>query len=424
MVVHHKHSKYFLVCTSCGRKYSENTHIYYCKYCSGKLDVKINLDIIDTDINHLKSRHPADYSTVEKYFDFLPLLKKSDIITLGEGYTKLVKSKRVAELLNVKNLYLKDETTNPTGSFKDRPVVVGANKAIEFGAKVLCSATSGNAGISLAAWCAKANINCIIFVSTDISSEKLIQLAVYNPIIIKVRKPESYNGDITYFMLEQLCASEKRIHPVPTFGTLNPYQIEGVKTIAYEICEALSPLSPTHVILPVGGGGLLLGNIKGFSEYKQLGFISSIPKIHAIQPAGCAPFVKAYKKNTSIKMWPKVNTVAMGLADPYTWDGNFCLKLLRENNGSAETVSDAEIIDAQRILAKYEGIFAEPSGATALAGLMKLLKSGEIDRKDIIVCEITGSGFKDLKTARSIVSSVPTVQPTVNAVKRYLKNRL
>lgn len=408
--------KYELVCTECSKEYSESSKIYFCK-CGGKLEVRINIDKIDLTIKDLKKREMRNETVISKYFEFLPLLDKTKILSLGEGYTKLIKSKRLAEKLGLKNLCLKDETTNPTGSFKDRPIVVGVCKALEFDAKLLASASSGNAASSMSACAAKAGISCVALVPENTPSSKLAQLQIYGARVIRVSKPKDFIGDPTVKLLREGC-EKFHWHPVPSFGHLNPYQLEGTKTLAYELAEQILP---DHVVIPVGGAGLFVGNYRGFKEYKKLGFINSIPKLHAVQAEGCSPFVRAFQTG-KLEVWEKPNTIASGLADPYPWDGNEGLKALSETNGTAIAVSDAQIMNAEKMLAKYEGIFAEPSGAASLAGLLKLVEEGIIAKNDLVVCEITGSGFKDLGVVERELKGVPIIKPKLEAVEKILSS--
>ncbi|MEM4308251.1 MAG: threonine synthase [Thermoplasmata archaeon] len=377
--------KYKLVCEKCGKEYGMEK-IYTCP-CSGRLEVFMNIDEIEVSREEVEHRKG---NVVAKYFEFLPLLAKNPK-TLGEGYTPLIKSERLCEKLGLKNLYLKNETVNPTGSFKDRPIVVGANKALEFGAEVLASASSGNAATSLAAWCARFGLKCVTFVPVDAPKSKIAQLQMLGARVYRVREREK-GKDPTAEMLS-ICVEKFGWHAVPSFGSFNPYQIEGAKTIAYEVAEQIEA---DAVVVPVGGAGLLLGTLKGFREYNELGWIGKEPVVHAVQSEGCAPLVRAWKERKEIRAWENPKTVAGGIADPYTWDGNAALKLMYRNGGSAIAVPDALILEAQELLAKYAGIFAEPTGSASLAGIIALRNAGVISKNDNVVCLVTGTGFKDL----------------------------
>jgi threonine synthase len=320
----------------------------------------------------------------------------------------------------MKHLWLKDETRNPTASFKDRPMSVGISKAVEFGAKVVVTASSGNAAIALAAYSAKAGVKCYAFVPAEVSAAKLAQLSIYGANVIKAA-PKGV-GDPTYKLMRMAC---KRYgwHPIPSCGLFNPYQPEGSKTMSYEICEQLGWQVPEWVVVPTGAGTLLSGNAKGYFEFERLDFTHGAPHLAAIQAEGCAPLVKGFKENThpsKIPTWENPRTVAGGLVDPYPWDADTAIPALKRSRGVAETVSDNEILNAERLLAKTEGVFAEPSGAAGLAGLTKLLETGVIDRSDHVVVEITGSGLKDQKTAMQLIEEPPTIEPELKQLEKFI----
>lgn len=199
--------------------------------------------------------------------------------------------------------------------------------------------------------------------------------------------------------------------------------MRGNKTISYEIAEQLGWTSPDWIMIPVGGGGLLAGSWKGFKEFKELGFISSLPKIAAVQPDGNAPLVRAFKQGKGpfeIEPWGEPHTIATGLEDPYPWDGDAALTAIRESRGTAVSVSDEEILKSQRLLAKREGIFAEPSGVASLAGMIKLVEEGFIDRGDKVAVLVTGGGLKDMDVILEKVEIPPVMEPDVNSVMSYL----
>jgi len=415
-----KIEKYSLKCVSCGKEYDQKVKLYKCK-CGGKLDVRMNIDKIEINLAELEKRNKMRNLHL-KYFEFLPLLDSSDIITIGEGFTPLVKARRLGEFLGVPNLYLKNETVSATGSFKDRPIGVGANKAKEFGVNTVASASSGNAANSLAAYSAKLGLNCVTFVPATAPSSKISQLLMYGAKVVPISRPENYLGDPTVVMLKEAC-EKFGWYPVPSFGTLNPYQIEGAKTIGYEIAESFAPNVPEYIIIPVGGAGLLLGNYKSFKEFHKLGLVQRMPRLVAIQADGCAPFVKAWKEKRPIETWQNPSTIAGGLADPYTWDGDMALEALRDTEGCAESIDDKSIFEAAKLLARYEGIFAEPTGSAALAGFIKMLKEETIpkrDWKEVIVVEVTGAGFKDLGIVAKEFGMPSSVPPSLNEVKGFL----
>ncbi len=408
-----------LKCIKCGRKHKPARALYNCKKCGGKLEILYDYDAVADKID--KKTLAKRAAGVWKYLELLPITNAKKIVTLGEGGTPLLEVRNLARKLRMKHLWLKDETRNPTASFKDRPMSVGISKAIEFGAKAVVTASSGNAAIALGAYSAKAGIDCYAFVPAEISAAKLAQLSIYGAHVIKAA-PKGV-GDPAYELMRMAC-ERYGWHPIPSCGLFNPYQPEGSKTISYEVCEQLGWRVPDWVMMPTGAGTLLSGNAKGYFEFKRLGFIKEIPRLAAIQAEGCAPLVKGFKENTQpyeIPTWENPQTVAGGLADPYPWDADTAIPAIKKSKGAAETVSDEEILSAEKLLAKIEGVFAEPSGAAGLAGLIKLLKAGVIDRQDVVVVEITGGGLKDQKTAMQLVREPPTIEPELKQLERLIR---
>jgi len=333
---------------------------------------------------------------VWRYFELLPLEKPGNIVTLGEGGTPLLKCERLGRQLGLQELFVKDETRNPTASFKDRAMTIGVSKAVEFNAETVVTASTGNAAASLSALSARAGLKCYAFVHENAPLGKLAQLACTGARVIRVRNVEAAEDPVV--MMLKLAVDRYGWYPCPSFGPFNPYQFEGAKTIAYEIVEQLDWSSPDWVVIPIGGGGLLGANWKGFVEAETLGVVNGKPKIAGIQPDGCAPVVRAFKEGVdplSIEPWANPKTVAGGLKDPIPWDGDAALKSMRDSGGVAEAVTDEEILEAQELLARTEGMFAEPSGAASVAGITKLARAGIIETDEKVVLEVTGSGLKD-----------------------------
>jgi threonine synthase len=407
-----------LECLRCGQKHRPVRALYVCKKCGGKLEVKYDYEAIGERIDKKAlAKRPMG---VWKYRELLPIRDQRNIVTLNEGGTPLLRARNLARELGLKNLWLKDETRNPTSSFKDRPMSVGVSKALEFGAKTVVAASSGNAAIALAAYSARAGIECYAFVPEQAPDAKVVQLLVYGAHVIKARSKGM--GDPAYKLM-QIAWEHYGWHPIPSCGTFNPYQPEGSKTMSYEILEQLNWQVPNWVIIPTGAGTLLSGNAKGYFEFEQLGFIDRVPRLVAVQAEGCAPLAKAFKEGTppyEIPTWPKPKTIAGGLVDPYPWDADTAIPAIRRSGGSAEVVTDSEILEAERLLARFEGIFAEPSGAAGLAGLRKMLDGGMIDPSDLVVIEVTGGGLKDIKAATKIVPRAPVIEPKLGQLRKLL----
>lgn len=387
----------------------------------GRLDIFYDYTALAETLN--KEALSQREAGVWKYFEFLPVKEKKNIVSLGSGNTRLLKTHSLAKKIGLKNLYLKDETLNPTGSFKDRSMTVGVSKAVEFGFETTATASSGNAAAALAAHSAKSGLNCYAFVLESAPEVKLAQIRLYGAHVLRVKTVEK-SKDPTVQML-QLVVEKFGWYPCPSFGPFNPYQVEGPKTMAYEIVEQLDWNVPERILVPTGSGCLLTGIWKGLRDFCNLNFIESMPKLTVIQAEGCAPLVRAFKQKKGpfeIEPWGQPNTVAGGLSDVFPWDGDGALIALKETNGTAEAVNDNEILDSQRLLASTEGIFAEPTGVAALAGLIRLVNSGKVKSDETVVVLITGNGLKDPDAATNQFGKTPTIKPELRDFIAFQKN--
>jgi threonine synthase len=379
----------------------------------GRLDIYYDYEALRKE--HIKRTFDQRPATVWKYFELLPVEKEKNIVTLEAGGTRLIRSSNLAKKIGLKNLYIKDETVNPTGSFKDRSMTVGVSKAVEFGAHATATASSGNAAAALAAHAAKAGLKCYAFVLESASEAKLAQIRLYGTRVMRVRAVK--NGkDPTVQMLKKI-VENYGWYPCPSFGPFNPYQVEGPKTMSYELIEQLDWCAPHWVMVPTGSGCLLTGIWKGFKDFQQLDLVESIPRLAAIQSEGCAPLVRAFERNDdslTIEPWGRPNTIAGGLSDVYPWDGDAALSALKETDGIADKVSDSEILESQKLLASTEGIFAEPTGVAALAGLIKLVQKKVIKKDEVVVLLVTGHGLKDPQVVAAQFGKTPTIDPFVH----------
>lgn len=408
-------------CARCGRHYEPNSGAIRCgNRDDGRLDIYYDYDALREEIS--QSELAKRERGVWRYRELLPINDPKNIVSLGEGGAPFIPARRLGHELGLERLWLLDDTRNPTSSFKDRPMTVGVSKAVELGYDTVVSASSGNAAAALSAYSAKAGLRCITFVPEMASAAKLAQLTMYGARVVRVRGLES-GQDPTVKMLKEVC-DRYGWYPCPSFGPLNPYQVEGPKTMSYEIIEGLGSTAPDWVFVPVGAGGALTGNWKGYLDFRVLGFINSLPRMVAVQSEGCAPVIRAYERGDDpmkIMAWERPDSVATGLMDPFPWDGDAALKAVRESHGKAVSVSNEEILDAQRLLAKTEGIFAEPSGVTSLSGLVKLVLANEIDRHDALVVEITGSGLKDPNIVMKGMPDIPVIDASLEQLGQVLK---
>ena len=354
-----------------------------CAKCNGTLSIVYDYVTVAESVSRdtLRTRRG---SVQEKYLELLPIRRES-IVTLGEGDTKLKRCKRIQRELNCENLYAKDETTNPTGSFKDRAAAVAVTKAVQFGYRTVVCSSSGNAGCAVSAYAAKAGLDAYVFCPNDVPRSKLRQIQMYGAQI---------------FLGEELPSLVERAgrkfgwYPFATIRSLNPYQWEGPKTIAYEICEQMNWQAPDWVLVPVGGGGNLSATWKGFLEFQRLGLIEKTPSICAVQPEGCRSVVEAHKRGSEVRCHQEAHTIVKSLLVPLPPDGSSALNALRASNGSAVSVPDNETLKMEKMLASKEGILVEPAGAISLAAVRTLRDTGLVDRDDTIVFYATGIGFK------------------------------
>jgi threonine synthase len=321
----------------------------------------------------------------------------------------------LAAKLNLTNLHVKNEGENPTGSFKDRGMTVGVTKAVELGVKTVVCASTGNTSASLAAYAAKAGLQCIVLIpSGKIAQGKLSQAMVHGAKVMQVRG----NFDQALEIVLDLSEKHKEIY---LLNSINPYRLEGQKTIAYEIRDQLNGGVPDRVILPVGNAGNISAIWKGFTELKELGLISKFPKMTGIQAEGAAPIARAIKNGKREVLpvdKPETIATAIRIGAPVSWKK--AMNAIRDSKGTAETVTDDEILEAQKALARSEGLFVEPASASSIAGLKKLVGNGEIDRNEVVVCIATGHGLKDPDTAIRISEKPIEVDAKTESIEGFL----
>jgi len=409
-----------LTCPKCGNNLNEADIFKKACSCGFRYRIEFNYEAIKEVLN--KKELESRVFSHEKYVEFYPLKHRSNLIDLGAGGTPLIKSKRLASELGLKNLYLKLEIGNPSGSFKDRPISIGASKALEQGSKTLTAASSGNAAASLATYGARAGIEVVVFVPKAAPQGKIAQLSFLGAKVVRVSVvEEGVDPTVTLF---RAAYQKYGWTPCPSFGPFNPFQFEGTKSLGFELCEQLDWKVPDWILCNTGSGGLLAGTFRGFEEFEKIGFINRKPRMVAVQPLECAPIVEAAKKKIKpldFKDWTKTpNTIAGGLADPHPWDADSALEAVYQSQGTGIGVSEPDIARTQKLLAKKEGIFAEPSGTAALAGLEMLINDGTIDKSDIIVVPITGTGFKDPEVVLQSTTIYDPIKPDLNELQELL----
>ncbi len=403
----------YQACIACGEKYGADEIVYSCKRCGDLLEVKYDYDLLEAKLE--KSNWQSLPLSVWRYTDFMPIRDPSKIVSLNEGGTGLHSCQRLVDLLGVKHLYVKNEGENPTGSFKDRGMTVGITKAVELNMKTVICASTGNTSASLAAYAAKAGLQCIVLIpSGKIAYGKLAQAMVYGAKVVQIR------GNFDHALKMVLELSEKH-REVYLLNSINPYRLEGQKSLAFEICDQLNREPPDRVVLPVGNAGNISAIWKGFIEFHKLGLIDKLPKMTGIQAEGAAPIAQAIKngKDEIVPMdKPETVATAIRIGAPISWKK--AMRAIRESDGTAETVTDEEILEAQKMLATSEGLFVEPASASSIAGLKKLLEAGKIDKDEVVACVTTGHGLKDPDIAIKISEKPSEVDAEIESIEKLL----
>lgn len=403
---------FYFKCINCGSKYSIHEMIYTCKKCNDLLEVKLDSQELAVKIEEGCWKHRS--ISVWKYKEFLPVFDESKAMTLKEGGTNLYRCDNLGKKLKLRNLYLKNEGENPTGSFKDRGMTVGVTKALELNTKTVTCASTGNTSASLAAYAAKAGLRCVVLIPLGkIALGKLAQAMMYGAEVMAVEG----NFDAAF----DLAVEASECFGLYLLNSVNAFRIEGQKTAAFEVCDQLGWRPPDRVILPVGNAGNISAYWKGFGELHSFGIIENLPQMTGIQASGASPIAEAIMTGNEFKPVKEPETVATAIriGNPVSWKK--ALRAIRESNGTAETVTDSEIISAQKLLARREGIFVEPASAACIAGLRKLVEKGEIDRDESVVCIATGHGLKDPEIAIKACKRVVKVKPNLGALRKALK---
>jgi threonine synthase len=373
-----------LTCHLCGATYPPEA-LWVCSDCLGPLEVTYDYAAVRKVMT--RSLIESRPRNLWRYLEFLPVEEPKT--GFNSGYTPLVKANRLAKELGIAELYIKDDSVNhPTFSYKDRVVSVAATRAVELGFQVFGCASTGNLAGSVAAHAARLGLPCYVFIPNDLEPAKVLGAAIYNPHVVAVEG--------NYDDVNRLCT---QIADRYGWGfaniNLRSYYAEGAKTMGFEIAEQLGWRYPDHIVSPVAGGTLLPRIYKGLRELKEVGLMDGqLPKIHAAQPAGSAPVIRALESGAEFPDPVKPHTIAKSLAIGNPADGFQVVKVVKETGGSGAMVTDDEILDAVQLLAQTEGIFTEPAGGTTLAVTRALIKRGVIGPKDSAVVCITGNGYK------------------------------
>jgi threonine synthase len=382
-----------LRCRECSREYPLKA-IHVCDFCFGPLEVAYDYEGLARNVS--RRAIEAGPATLWRYRDFLPC-DADAAIDIGAGFTPLVHAKNLGKALGLPNLYLKNDTMNPTWSFKDRVVAVASTRARELGYEKLACASTGNLANSVSAHAAAGGMEAVVFIPHDLEAGKVLGSSIYNPTLVKVRG--------NYDDVNRLCAELSGSY---NWGFVNvnvrPYYSEGSKTLGFEVAEQLGWRAPDHCVVPIASGSLFVKIGKGLSELAKVGLIDE-PKtrMSGAQAEGCSPVAVAWEEGSMNFRPQRPKTIAKSLAIGNPADGYYSLVQLKETGGACGKVTDPEIVDAMKLLAETEGIFAETAGGVTVATVKQLAASGQIDPRETTVAFITGAGFK---TAEAVVDAL------------------
>ncbi|HEV7534666.1 MAG TPA: threonine synthase [Acidimicrobiia bacterium] len=395
-----------LTCRECGRAY-EVAPLHVCEWCFGPLEAAYDYDAIAASVTREKiARGP---SSIWRYADLLPA-DRDGAVDLGAGFTPLVRAERLAGALGLGELWIKNDTLNPTNSFKDRVVAVGLSKALEFGFKTAACASTGNLANSVAAHATRAGMKSYVFIPSNLESGKVIATAIYGGNVVAV--------DGNYDDVNRLCAELAGTYPWAFVNVnLRPYYAEGSKTLAFETAEQLGWRFPDHVVVPMASGSQLTKIRKGFEELTKVGLMDAEPEVRVsgAQALGCSPIAAAFLSGSDTIRPVKPETIAKSLAIGNPADGYFALDVVRQSGGGMAAVTDEEIIEGMKLLARTEGIFTETAGGVTIATLKKLAEEGTVRPDECVVAYVTGHGLKTLEALSGQVGPTATIAPTIDA---------
>jgi threonine synthase len=383
-----------LRCRECSARFPLAAQ-YVCDECFGPLEVEYDYGIVREIVD--PERIARGPQTIWRYRDLLPV-ESEDVVDIGAGFTPLLRADNLARRLGLRELWIKNDSGNPSYSFKDRVVSVAATKAREFGFDTLSCASTGNLACAVAAHAARAGMRACVFIPAGLEAGKVLGAAIYNPTLIAV--------DGHYDDVNRLCSEIADNYDQWAFVNINvrPYYSEGSKTLAFEVAEQLGWRAPDHVVVPIGSGSLFTKVWKGFNELREVGLIDDPPpRMSAAQATGCAPVVQAWLAGSDTIQPVRPTGIAKSLALGNPADGYYVLKLIAKSGGAAAAASDPEIVSGIKLLAETEGIFTETAGGVTIAVLKKLVEQGAIAPDERTVALVTGNG---LRTQEAVVDAV------------------
>ena len=418
-----------LKCRECAREYPPEA-LNACEYCFGPLEVVYDYATISEVVSH--QRFSEGPLSIWRYRDLLPA-ESDDPVDIMAGFTPLIKSRGLGKRLGLRNLYIKNDSVNPSFSFKDRVVSVAATKAVEFGFETLACASTGNLACSVAAHAARAGVEAVVFIPSDLERGKIIGAAIYGPTLVSV--------DGTYDEVNRLCSEiADNYHWAFVNINMRPFYAEGSKTLAYEVAEQLDWRIPDHVVIPSASGAMFTKIWKGFNELACLGLLDGVDaasfgadqntahhpavvtKMHMTQAAGCAPIVTAWESGQAHIRPVRPDSLAKSLAIGNPADGIYAVRVINNSGGSAYAVPEEDIVEGIKLLAETEGIFTETAGGVVVSGLKNLADSGAIKPDELTVVYITGNGLKTQEAVDSVVDPL-SVSPTMTSFEDAMQRR-
>lgn len=412
-----------LKCLNCGKEYAPGSFSYKCSQCGGILEIQYDYNSVIKSGFKEKMLNCRHIPNIWYFKELLPLENEKNIITLEEGNTPIIRSKIFVRDKDKPRLDFKDESRNPTCSFKDRPLSVAISKVKEDGKNWVITSTHGNAGIALAAYSARAGLNSLVIVPNKSPEDSLAVIQAYGTKVFKIK------GDISdaYNFSLEISDEFNIVNLATTF--LSPYTTEGDKTIAFEIFCQYNGVLPDWILFPIGDGPLLVGCYKGFKELLDLDLINKIPRLVAVQSEKCAPIARAYINNIDeVEVWDKdEETIAMGINEPlkgYPEDGTITLKRIKDSGGLAIAVNENEIKGAMFDLIRKEGLFPEPTGSVGFAGAKKLYAQNYFKKEDKVLVLLTGGGMTDICTYKKLQTEPRLVDKDLDAFKNIWQNEI
>ncbi len=397
-----------LRCRECGAEYPAGP-AYVCEACVGPLEVVYDYD--DLARRPLREEIAAGPPSIWRYQPLLPALRVPEV-DLAPGWTPLTPAPRLGRALGLRRLYIKNDTLNPTWSFKDRVVAVAIAAALRFGYRVVACASTGNLAHAVAAHAARAELRAWVFVPRGLERAKVLAAPAYGATVVEV--------DGTYDDVNRLCAQIADEHRWAFVNVnLRPYYAEGGKTLGYEVAEQLGWRAPDHVVVPVASGSLLVKIHKGLQELHRVGLLPALPtRVHGAQAAGCAPVAQAFQAGAEEVRPVRPQTIVRSLAIGAPADGRYALRVARDTGGTVTAVSDQEAVEGMRLLAETEGIFAETAGGVTVAALRALARRQLIGPDQVVVAYITGTGLKTAEVVAEATAPPVQIAPSLREFER------